>query len=56
MSKKQIVIFGDTTFSVEMMRILKMGGANPAAFTMDSNYIKSSQLFGLPVFPFEKLE
>lgn len=26
MSKKQIVIFGDTTFSVEMMRILKMGG------------------------------
>ena len=56
MSKKQIVIFGDTTFSVEMMRILKTGGANPAAFTMDSNYIKSSQLFGLPVFPFEKLE
>lgn len=28
MSKKQIVIFGDTTFSVEMMRILKMEGAN----------------------------
>ena len=32
MSKKQIVIFGDTTFSVEMMRILKMGGGKSSCF------------------------
>lgn len=56
MSNKQIVIFGDTMFSFELMRIIQMEGGNPIAFTLDSNYLKSPKFCDLPVYPFETLE
>lgn len=56
MNNKQIVAFGDTMFSAEMMRIIQSGGGNLTAFTMDSNYIKSTTFCDLPVYPFETLE
>lgn len=56
MRNKTIVIFGDTMFSAEVMRIIQMEGGNPIAFTLDSNYIKSPRFCDLPVYPFETLE
>lgn len=56
MSNKQIVIFGDTMFSAEVKSILQKEGGNPIAFTLDSNYIKSTTFCDLPVYPYESLE
>ena len=58
MSNKQIVIFGDTMFSAELMKIVSQeyGNDKVIAFTIDSEYKKSEEFCGRPMFPFEQLE
>lgn len=58
MSNKQIVIFGDTMFSEELLNIISLecGNDKVVGFTIDSKYKKSDFFCGLPIYPFEQLE
>lgn len=58
MNKKQIVLYGDTMFSAELMKIISLeyGNDKVIAFTIDSKYKKSEEFCGLPMYPFEQLE
>ncbi len=54
---EKIVIFGNGVFAQHIYYVLTHDGAyEVAAFTVDDKFIRDSEIFGLPVVPFETVE
>ncbi len=54
---EKIVVFGNSVFAEHIYALLTHDSEyEVAAFTVDRQYVKGDQLFGLPVVPFETVE
>ncbi len=57
MKKKKIVIFGDSAFAeVAYEMFTHDSDYEVAGFTVSAEFLKKSELFGLPIVPFEDIE
>lgn len=55
--KHKVIIFGDSLYSLFLYETLKREGcADVVAFTLNKEYIKKNEIYGVPVIPFESLD